>query len=151
MSDGLSKELDSIRKRLRDGGIRWAGAAPSAREVVNSGISACCQVLSGGATFMAGLTLSQAFQGAILRVSSSSPFGLPSMLGFVTVAAASVAALGVADSVSDLFHLEEGSLLPRVMVPVVVPDEVYSNTFSKPHPLSLGVPCCPGWWWCQVR
>lgn len=39
------------------------------------------QTLGGGSSFVAVLAISQYFQGAVLRVSCSSPLGLPTALG----------------------------------------------------------------------
>ena len=50
-------------------------------------ISPCCgclarvQTVSGGAAFLAVLALSQALQGAVLRVSCATPLGIPTGLG----------------------------------------------------------------------
>ncbi|KAG5182211.1 hypothetical protein JKP88DRAFT_199443 [Tribonema minus] len=46
------------------------------------------------------LNLSQAVQGAVLRVAASTPLGIPNALGFVTVAGASLVALHVSEAVS---------------------------------------------------
>lgn len=107
--DDLTKELDAFRERLRGAGIEVGRSSKGGGGVARRGqakersaavISGTAQTLTGGGAFVAVLALSQVFQGAVLRVSCSSPMGLPTVFGFVTVAAASVASLQVADSVA---------------------------------------------------
>eukprot|EP00903_Cladosiphon_okamuranus_P017321 g15959.t1 len=90
-----NKELDSIRRRLKRAGVEWKGGSlseaglPGGKEAPSLFACAVSQTVGGGAAFVAVLALSQALQGLVLRVSCSTPLGLPSALGFATVAAAS--------------------------------------------------------------
>ncbi|CAN0102754.1 unnamed protein product [Ectocarpus sp. 12 AP-2014] len=108
--DDMSEELDSVRRRLKRAGIEWKGGnsagggrrgAKGTSSVLASGITQARRLaVGGGGAFVAVLALSQALQGFALRVSCSSPLGLPTALGFATVAAASVASVRVAEGIS---------------------------------------------------
>jgi hypothetical protein len=58
------------------------------------------QIVSGGAVFVLALSLSQVLQGGIFRIAASTPLGIPNLLGAVTVAGASFAAVHTSDAVA---------------------------------------------------
>jgi hypothetical protein len=58
------------------------------------------QIVSGGAVFVLALSLSQVLQGGIFRIAASTPLGIPNLLGAVTVAGASYAAVHTSDAVA---------------------------------------------------
>ncbi|CAN0006741.1 unnamed protein product [Pylaiella littoralis] len=105
--DDISEELDSARKRLKRAGVEWkgwssnggrrGGGRSTGPSTLASGVS---QTVGGGAAFVAVLALSQALQGLALRVSCSTPLGVPTAIGLATVATASFTSVRLADGLS---------------------------------------------------
>ncbi|CAM9453900.1 unnamed protein product [Hapterophycus canaliculatus] len=88
-------------RRLKRAGVEWKGRRRNEHQDIASlfgGVSQ--QAVGGGVAFVAVLAFSQALQGFALRVSCSTPLGLPTALGFTTVAVASATSIRVAEGMS---------------------------------------------------